>query len=77
MLVRLRLVMPQAPPLNGFGVAFFFDGGDARDGVECARGFFRGGGVTSPTMIPRYAGKSGTMQGARNDATPAPNNAMS
>ena len=29
----------------------------------------------SPTMIPRYAGTSGMMHGARNDATPAPNNA--
>src|SRR5579871_6895161 len=30
---------------------------------------------TSPTMMPRYAGTSGMMHGARNDATPAPNNA--
>src|SRR5262245_11883233 len=30
----------------------------------------------SPTMIPRYAGTNGMMQGARNDATPAPNNAI-
>ena len=30
---------------------------------------------TSPTMIPRYAGTRGMMHGARNDATPAPNNA--
>ena len=29
----------------------------------------------SPTMMPRYAGTSGTMHGARNDATPAPNSA--
>src|SRR4051794_30702272 len=30
---------------------------------------------TSPTMMPRYAGTSGTMHGARNDATPAPKSA--
>src|SRR4051794_36649005 len=29
----------------------------------------------SPTTSPRYAGTSGTTHGARNDATPAPNNA--
>src|SRR5689334_22457413 len=30
---------------------------------------------TSPTMMPRYAGTSGTMHGAGNDATPAPKGA--
>ena len=31
--------------------------------------------AVSPTMMPRYAGRSGTMQGARNEAIPAPKRA--